>query len=177
MLSQTVRNPAATPPDESVEVTLAVGGMHCGACAARVERTLNGLDGVAAQVNYATERATATIAAHLDPGRLIEAVTSAGYTADLVGDDPHAPAATAAPDELARRMRSLRNRLLLAAALFMPLCDFSLQFSNHPAQRYAGWQWFMVALAAPVITWAAWPFYQSALRNARHRTTTMDTLV
>jgi Cu+-exporting ATPase len=179
MLLHTARNPPRSA--EAVEVTLAVGGMHCGACAARVERTLNALDGVVAQVNYATERATATVPADMNIGRLITQLTSAGYPAELLGGDPrtdaHAAAATAAPDELQSRMRSLKNRLLLAAALFMPLCDFSLQFSNHPAQRFAGWQWFMVALAAPVVTWAAWPFYRSALRNARHRTTTMDTLV
>jgi heavy metal translocating P-type ATPase len=182
MLLQTARN--LPHPAEAVEVTLAVGGMHCGACAARVERTLNALDGVVAQVNYATERATATVPADMNIGRLVTQLASAGYPAELLGADPrtrtrthaHAPA-PARPDELERRMRSLRNRLLLAAALFMPLCDFSLQFSNHPAQRFAGWQWFMVALAAPVVTWAAWPFYRSALRNARHRTTTMDTLV
>jgi heavy metal translocating P-type ATPase len=179
MLLQTARN--LPRPAQAVEVTLAVGGMHCGACAARVERTLNGLDGVAARVNYATERATATVPAGMNIGRLITQLTSAGYTADVLAEDPrgrtHAGAAAPAQDELQRRMRSLRNRLLLAAAVFMPLCDFSLQFSNHPSQRFPGWQWFMVAIAAPVVTWAAWPFYRSALRNARHRTTTMDTLV
>ena len=35
----------------------------------------------------------------------------------------------------------------------------------------------MVVLAAPVVSWAAWPFYQAAVRSARHRATTMDTLV
>ena len=183
MLLQNARN--LPRPAEAAEVMLAVGGMHCGACAARVERTLNAIDGVVARVNYATERATATVPAEMNVERLIARLTSAGYTAELLGDDPRAltrprasgDAAAVASEQLARRLRSLKRRLLLAAALFMPLCDFSLQFSNHPAQRYPGWQWFMVALAAPVVTWAAWPFYQSALRSARHRTTTMDTLV
>ena len=40
-----------------------------------------------------------------------------------------------------------------------------------------GWQWFLVALAAPVATWAAWPFHAAALRQARHLSSSMDTLV
>jgi P-type Cu+ transporter len=170
-----MRTEHGTSAPDAVELSLAVAGMHCGACAARVERVLNGVDGVVAQVNYATERATARVPVDMPAGRLIDEVASAGYTAELVGDDPRR--ARAGADELTRRMRSLRNRLLLAAALFMPLCDYSIAFSGHPAQRFPGWQWFLVALAAPVVTWAAWPFYQSALRGARHRTTTMDTLV
>jgi heavy metal translocating P-type ATPase len=149
--------------------------MTCGACAARVQRTLNDLEGVVARVNFATERATVELPSNLTVQRLIDEVAAAGYTAELVGEDPQRAAADAA--ELEHRLRFLRWRLLLAAGLFMPLCDYSIAFSSHPAQRFAGWQWFMVVLAAPVVTWAAWPFYQSALRGARHRTTSMDTLV
>jgi Cu+-exporting ATPase len=86
-------------------------------------------------------------------------------------------AADVGSDDLDRRVRSLRRRLFLAAGLFMPLCDLSIAFSAFPILRFAGWQWLMVALAAPVVTWAAWPFYQAAVRGARHGTTTMDTLV
>ena len=162
-------------PAQSDEVSLAVGGMTCGACAGRVERALNGLDGVVARVNYATERATVALPSTVPVGRLIDEVTSAGYTAELVGQDPRQAEAGAA--ELERRVRSLRRRFFLAAVLFMPLCDTSILFSVSPTLRFAGWQWLMVALALPVVTWAAWPFYQAAVRNARHRTTTMDTLV
>ncbi len=88
-----------------------------------------------------------------------------------------APDTTTSTGEMEQRVRSLRRRLFLAGALFIPLCDTSLAFSIYPAARFAGWQWLMVAIAAPVVTWAAWPFYQAAFRNARHRTTTMDTLV
>jgi heavy metal translocating P-type ATPase len=170
-----VRTVLGTSAPASVELSLAVGEMNCGACAARVERVLNGLEGVEARVNYATGRATAVVPRALPAGRLIDEVRAAGYTAELVGEDY--PRAAAAAAELTHRMRSLRRRLLLAAAVFMPLCDYSIGFAGHPGQRFPGWQWFMVALAAPVVTWGAWPFYQSAIGNARHRTTTMDTLV
>jgi cation-transporting P-type ATPase A/B/Cu+-exporting ATPase len=149
--------------------------MTCGACVARVERALNGVNGVAAKVNYATERASVTLPSGLSVQRLLDEVASAGYTAQLVRPDVHA--AAVGSDELDRRVRSLRRRLFLAAGLFMPLCDLSIAFSAFPILRFAGWQWLMVALAAPVVSWAAWPFYQAAVRNARHGTTTMDTLV
>ena len=74
-------------------------------------------------------------------------------------------------------MRSLRRRLIVSAVLFMPLCYLSVMFSLDPSLRFAGWQWLMFALALPIITWAATPFYVSALRALRHGTTTMDTLV
>jgi heavy metal translocating P-type ATPase len=164
-----------TLPPERGEVSLAIGGMTCGACVARVERALNAVDGVLAHVNYATERATVTLPTEMPVERLIDRVASAGYTAELVGHDRQA--VTASAGEMEQRVRSLRRRLFLAAALFMPLCDASIAFSVYPAARFAGWQWLMVALAAPVVTWAAWPFYQAAVRNARHGTMTMDTLV
>ena len=162
--------PVAAPA--AARVSLSIGGMTCGACAARVERTLNALDGVLAQVNYAAERATVTLRPDVPVHRVIHQVASSGYSAELL-DHRLAPA----HDELERRIRSLRTRLLAAAALSLPLCDTSIVFSIEPAARFAGWRWLMVALAAPVVSWAAWPFYRAAVRSARHRTTNMDTLV
>jgi P-type Cu+ transporter len=72
---------------------------------------------------------------------------------------------------------SLRNRLIVAAVLFMPLCDASIAFSLVPEARFAGWQWVVLAMAAPVVLWAAWPIHRAAVRAARHGTCTMDTLV
>ncbi len=162
-------------PTVEAEVALAIGGMTCGACVARVERALKCVEGAVAQVNYATERAFVTLPANVPVQRLIDEVAAAGYTAELVGQDPQGAAAGAR--ELERRVRSLRRRLFVAAALFVPLCDTSIVFSVYPTLRFPGWQWLMVALAAPAVSWAAWPFYRAALRGARHRTTTMDTLV
>ena len=75
-----------------------------------------------------------------------------------------------------RRVRKLGRRLVVAGLLFMPLCDASIGFSIVPSVRFPGWQWLLVALALPVVTWCAWPFYVAALRQARHGLTTMDTL-
>ncbi len=155
-------------------VSLVIGGMTCGACAARVERCLNDLDGVAATVNYATERAKVALSEDVPLERLMAAVASAGYSAQPVDDQIGLPADTT---DLDARVRSLGRRLVVSSVLFMPLCDLSVLFSVLPALRFPLWQWLLVVLAAPVVTWAAWPFYRAAVRGARHRMTTMDTLV
>ncbi len=160
---------------DSIEVTLLIGGMTCGACAARIEHRLNALEGVEARVNFASERATAVLPADVTVGRIIEEVVAAGYSADLPETDPQGVGE--ARDEIAGRVSGLRRRLFVAALLFMPLCDTSIAFSVSPNLRFVGWQWLMVALASPVVTWAAWPFYRAAVRSARHRMSTMDTLV
>jgi P-type Cu+ transporter len=157
------------------ELSLEIRGMTCGACAARIEQRLNALDGVDARVNFASERATATIPAGLTAERLIEEVAAAGYSAALPVEE--AARVENGEDETGARVRSLRRRLFVSALLFMPLCDTSIAFSVAPNLRFPGWQWLMVALAAPVVTWAAWPFYRAAVRAARHRLSTMDTLV
>ena len=63
---------------------LAIGGMTCASCAARIERKLNGLDGVSAAVNFATETARVTFPATVTAEDLVSAVERAGYTAVLV---------------------------------------------------------------------------------------------
>ena len=162
------------PKSGEITLSIAIGGMTCGACAARIERRLNDIEGVSASVNYATERARIALAADVPPERLVDEIRSAGYDAELVQEMVRAGDHAADAD---RRARSLGRRLLVAAILFMPLCDLSIGWSLDPYLRFPGWQWLLIALAAPVVTWAAWPFYKTALRNARHGTSTMDTLV
>jgi Cu+-exporting ATPase len=149
--------------------------MTCAACAARVERTLNKLEGVHATVNYATERARVRCPAATDPRVLIEQVQRAGYAAHRVDDlcDSDVGDQVAADD----RVADLRRRLAVAAVIGVPLCDLSLAWSLFPELRFAGWQWVCLLLAAPVVCWCAWPFHRAALNGLRHRTSTMDTLV
>lgn len=158
---------------EPTTVSLSISGMTCGACATLIQRRLNEIDGVEASVNYASERATVAMPADASIAVLVEAVEAAGYTAERVEDG----SVLGESEELDRRVHVLGRRLLVSALLFMPLCDLSLIFSLIPVTRFPGWQWLMVALAAPVLTWAAWPFYRAAFRAARHGTSTMDTLV
>ena len=152
------------------ELEFAVGGMTCAACAARIQHRLNKLPGVTAAVNLATERAVVRAPDTLTPSELSAAIEAAGYTAALVTS----PGPAAAEVDTVRR---LRRRLYLALVFFVPLTDASIVLSIFPWSRFPGWQWVLIALALPVATWAAWPFHQAALRNARHLSSSMDTLV
>ena len=143
---------------------LPVSGMTCASCAARVERTLNGLDGVTATVNYATERATVDFDDEaVGPEQLVDAVESAGYGATLPG----------APGPDAGEARGLRTRLLVSAVLAVPVLVLSM---IGPLQ-FAGWEVVALVLATPVVLWGGWPFHRAAWRGLRHRTATMDTLI
>ena len=65
----------------------------------------------------------------------------------------------------------------MAAVFFVPLSHLSVMFAVLPSTRFPGWRWLLTALALPIVTWAAWPFHRVALRNARHRTASMETLI
>ena len=142
--------PGAVSAPELREVELSIRGMTCAACAARVEKKLGALSDVAASVNFATEKATVTAPPSVSVDRLIEAVEQAGYGAELARRcRPRARRQRAArPD--ADRVAYLRRRLIVALVFFVPLSDLSVQLSLFPAFRFAGWQWVLVALAAPV---------------------------
>ncbi|WP_410171989.1 heavy metal translocating P-type ATPase [Amycolatopsis heterodermiae] len=149
----------ATAQSERVE--LAIGGMTCASCAARVERKLNKVGGVTATVNYATEKAQVSYPGGLSVEDLVGVVEAAGYSARL--PEPEAPAEDG----------TLRKRLLLSAVLTVPV----LALAMVPAWQVDYWQWVSLVLAAPVVTWGAWPFHRAAAVNLRHLTATMDTLI
>lgn len=153
-------------------IALDVTGMSCGACAARVENKLNKVDGVRASVNFATRVATVEATPDVGVEQLCAVIERAGYQAA-----PRTEHSTTDVDPDADHARSLLRRLAVAAVLFIPLADLSVMFAVVPDTRFAGWQWVLTALAAPIVTWAAWPFHRSALRNARHGTSTMETLI
>ncbi len=149
---------------------LEVTGMTCAACANRIERRLNKIDGVQASVNYATETARVEFdPALVVPTDLVAAVESIGYGAVL----PAPAGAVAATDEQSDTRDPLLQRLVVAALLGLPV----LLLSMVPALQFRNWQWLAFALASPVATWAAWPFHRAAWKNLRHAEATMDTLV
>lgn len=158
----------AAPP---AQVELAIGGMTCASCAARIEKKLNRMDGVEATVNYATEKAKVSFADGVGVADLIATVEATGYTAQEPAP-PAAPAeeAGADPDD---GLRPLRQRLITAVVLAVPVVAMAMI----PALQFAYWQWLSLTLAAPVVTYAAWPFHKAAATNARHGAATMDTLI
>ena len=150
--------------DAPSRLELQIGGMTCAACAARVEKKLNKLDGVEANVNYATELATVAYdPAEVELAGLVRAVEAAGYTAGLAADS----GARADP------VQPLRLRFLVSLALTVPL----LLIAMVPPLQFGGWKWVALALSTPIVLWAGFRFHRAAAMNARHLTATMDTLV
>ncbi|MDN4472225.1 heavy metal translocating P-type ATPase [Demequina zhanjiangensis] len=174
--SDTAPDTGAAPP-----VTLPVEGMTCSSCAATIQGGLSRLDGVAdATVNFATRRATVRTDGTIDPEALAEMMRSTiaelGYQVPASSgsegptlEEEHE--AHAAAD--AARIADYRRRFTLAAILTAPLMVISMI----PALHFPGWEWVAFALATPVIGWSAWPFHRATIGAARHRSTTMDTLV
>ncbi len=150
-------------PEHAGRVELDISGMTCAACASRIERKLNRLDGVEASVNYATERATIDLGSSaISAEELIETVRATGY-----GAAPHTAGATV------DRAAGLRLRLIVSIVLGIPV----LVLSMVPALQFTGWQWVIAAMTTPVATWAAWPFHRAMVLNLRHGQATMDTLI
>ena len=168
-----VQEPSAPTLDDTRRLELTVSGMSCGACAARVERKLNKVDGVRASVNYATRVATIDAGADVRADDLCAVVTATGY-----GAEPRLrPSEAAQADPDADHARSLFRRLVVCLILFFPLADLSVVFSAVPETRFTGWQAILIVLAAPVVSWGAWPFYRTAWRNLRVGAASMETLV
>ena len=193
-LPLTSRQDASLQTDGSaapaVEVELAISGMTCASCVARVEKKLGKLPGVTAVVNLATEKARVELspqAEDVEDSTLVGTVVKAGYGATVlrrirVGADGQrevsagvdaADAEAAAARASVARVADLRRRFLVSLALSAPIVAVSMT----PAWQFSGWQWILGALSVPVALWCAWPFHRAAWRAGRHGSTTMDTLV
>ncbi|MBT9608301.1 MAG: copper-translocating P-type ATPase [Microbacteriaceae bacterium] len=155
----------------TLDVDLDITGMTCASCATRVERKLNKLPGVAATVNFATEKARVHSEAPVPVEELIAAVEQAGYGASV--PTPPAPDTDEQTTPRDEELASLRQRLIVSAVLAVPVAVLSMI----PALQFTYWQWLTLTLAAPVVVWGAWPFHRAAAINARHGAATMDTLI
>jgi Cu+-exporting ATPase len=150
-------------------VELSITGMHCAACAAAVQRALQGTAGVSdANVNFATERAAVAYdAAAVTLDDLIAVVKERGYGAARPGEEGAAEAARA------QELRGLRVRFwfsLAATAVIMLVM--------HTAVLPAGaTPWALLALAAPVQLWAGWQFYRGLWASLRRASADMNTLI
>jgi Cu+-exporting ATPase len=155
-------------------VELQIDGMTCASCAARIERRLNKLDGVAATVNFATEKAMIEIGSGTPDSELIGVIEDTGYTARLpqsdVPDDTDNASDTAEYDE---HTLALRQRMRVSVALAVPVVMLAMV----PPLQFTNWQWLSLTLAAPVVVWGALPFHRAAWLNLRHAAATMDTLI
>ncbi|HET8561754.1 MAG TPA: heavy metal translocating P-type ATPase [Marmoricola sp.] len=152
------------PAGARESVDLLVGGMTCASCVGRVEKKLNRLDGVHASVNLATASAHVDFDPQLvDTDTLIATVERTGYTAALPG--PTTEAAREDPG------RDLLRRLLVSA----PLAAAVFVLAMVPGVPRL--PWLELVLSLPVVAYGGWPFHRAAVVNARHLSSTMDTLV
>ena len=145
---------------------LALGGMHCAACATRIEGALADQPGVvSAAVNFATTRAyVAFDSSAVEESALCDAVARAGYSASPLTDD-HRGETTESSDHWASRA---------AVSWALAVIAFVIAIFG-PETAFAGWS--VLALAGIVEIVGGWPFLKAALRLARHGATSMDTLI
>ncbi|MCX4480956.1 heavy metal translocating P-type ATPase [Streptomyces cellulosae] len=163
-----------TTTTPGAEVELAIGGMTCASCAARIEKKLNRMDGVEATVNYATEKAKVTFREDIAVADLIATVEATGYTAQEPEPVRTEPETGSGPtQDEGHELGPLRQRLTAAVVLAVPVIAMAMA----PALQFEYWQWLSLTLAAPVVTYAAWPFHKAAWTNAKHGAATMDTLI
>jgi len=193
------------PPLPIGTIDLAIGGMTCASCVARVEKKLNKVPGAEALVNLATETARVTLTDDVDVATLVAAVESAGYTARVTrramphaahagagsagaktvvglasgpaGDAGRSSTADPASEDTSAPEPDRGEDLKRRLRLAVVLAVPVVLVSMIPALQFRGWQWVVAALALPVVTWCALPFHRAAWRAAKHGASTMDTLV
>ena len=131
--------------------------MTCTACARRVEKNLNKVDGVSAFVDFASEKAHITAAPAVTQEQLRKAVEDAGYKVGSNRSELH----------------SLLVRLWVGAIIATPVAIISMFHQLMPPN------WHLIAAVAtlPIAAWVSWPFHTAAFKNLKLKTTTMDTLV
>lgn len=145
-----------------------VTGMSCAACAARVQKALSKVEGVAsASVNYATGEAEVECSDSLAESMLIAAVEDAGYGLIVSAD-----AEAEAEQEQARNYQRLKVQTIVSCALAVPLLIIGM------ALMHAPWaNWTMLVLSTGILVAGGGRFYAGAIRQARHGSANMDTLV
>lgn len=153
-------------------IELQISGMTCSSCANTVEKRLNRIDGVEAQVNIATDTARIVAAPGVTELQLIDAVAETGYTASSTAR-PEITDAESAASQHDTNLADLRKRLIGSVVLSVPVIVISMV----PALQFLNWQWAMLLLTTPVVFWAGMPFHRAAFTNLRHRAVTMDTLI
>ena len=156
-----------------------IQGMTCASCVGRVERKLRKIPGVDPAVNLPLESARVIVPEGVSDDQIVETINNAGYKAHLK-NGPRAGAATdaSASDGGGQHTTPSMNggftdRIIYAAILGVPIFLISM----FPSFQFPNWGWVVAVLTAPVAFWCAAPFHRAALINARHGSSTMDTLV
>ena len=156
-----------------------IQGMTCASCVGRVERKLRKIPGVDPAVNLPLESARVIVPEGVSDDQIVETINNAGYKAHLkngprVGAAADASASDGGGQHTTPSMKGgFTDRIIYAAILSVPIFLISM----FPAFQFPNWGWVVAILTAPVAFWCAAPFHRAALINARHGSSTMDTLV
>ena len=150
-------------------IHLDVQGMTCASCVGRVERKLRKIPGVDPAVNLPLESARVIVPADITDEQIIETVNNAGYTASLKTEVRDA----ASEETTNARNGGLGWRIVVALLLSVPIFLISM----FPTFQFPHWGWVLALITLPVAVYSAEPFHRAALTNARHFSSTMDTLV
>ena len=150
-------------------IHLDVQGMTCASCVGRVERKLRKIPGVDPAVNLPLESARVIVPADITNEQIIETVNNAGYTASLKTEVRDA----ASEETTNARNGGLGWRIVVALLLSVPIFLISM----FPTFQFPHWGWMLALITLPVAVYSAEPFHRAALTNARHFSSTMDTLV
>ena len=156
-----------------------IQGMTCASCVGRVERKLRKIPGVDPAVNLPLESARVIVPEGVSDDQIVETINNAGYKAHLkngprVGAAADASASDGGGQHTTPSMKGgFTDRIIYATILGVPIFLISM----FPSFQFPNWGWVVVVLTAPVAFWCAAPFHRAALINARHGSSTMDTLV
>lgn len=147
-----------------MKVEFSIGGLSCAGCAARIQESLQRLPGIErAGVNFATRRASVTyVPEEVTLEKIRAAIEELGYT---VLTSPERGV------EDQKESAGWLRLFILGLALSIPTLVLSMM---HPSGFL---RWLLPSLALPVQVILGWPFYRGALKQARHGTTNMDTLI
>jgi Cu2+-exporting ATPase len=152
---------------EIVETVLAVPGMHCAGCIAKIEHGLEGRPGIlSSRVNLSARQVMIEHRPELKPRDLVGALESIGYEAE-----PRKGA-------LARSDSAVKPLLApLAvsgfAAMNVMLLSVSV-WSGAEGSTRALFHWISAGIGIPAIAYAGQPFFRSAWAALRHWRTNMD---
>ena len=160
------------------KVQLNIIGMTCAACATRIEKGLNKVEGVTnASVNLATEKASVEfIPGDTNVDQLIAAVKKAGYDANVIGE-------TDGDYERSTREKAYKtqkNKFAVGAILSIPfliqmISDFTMEYGNGGFFHLNPWIQFLLATA--VQFYVGGHYYRDAFNAVRGGSANMAVLV
>ncbi|MNK07868.1 putative copper-importing P-type ATPase A [compost metagenome] len=156
------------------ETELQLIGMSCVNCAIKIEKTLNKIPDVEAQVNFATERAVVKAPEGTDIQDLISKVQDLGYqayevSADVSNEEIKARAAQEYKKEL--------THFWISAILTAPFMVEMIWMFTQAGHQELMPRWVQMILAAPVQFWIGWRFYKGSYHALKAKSANMDVLV